>query len=745
MSQFYGSFRRQSCFVILCLLAAPWIICAQTQTSWNKDFAHPPDAYKPMPFWHINGELNADEIARQMRDAKELAGFSGLGVLPLNSRDGNPNRKGTTPEFLTEAYFEQFQHVLDNARELDMEIILYDDVDFPSGMAGGQLEKQFPDHTRKRLDLERRTVTAGVVIDETLPSGRLLAAVAMDTLTKERIDLRPYLQANRLNWKVPRGSWKLLYFMERKDTNHKKYLVVDYMDTTAVRHFINLTYDQYYERFSEYFGNTIKVSFFDDIGWWRHPRAWTPKFDEKFAELNGYDPHDFYPALWYDIGEDTEAVRNAFFRTRAELLAEGFPKLVAEWASAHGIQDTGHPPGNYDPTPIDMNGDIFKFFRYTAIPLTDAIIDYQFGQDGHKLISSAADYHDRPVVATEIYGAYKESIVDSLMLYRSMMDLFTRGVNRVVPHGLWYDSAPEKIHISPLVSPYSEKLAPALPAYSEFVGRTSQLLQGGRRVAEIGVLYPFESLAGWYTFENPDNPRQGFFVAPETDYQTVSGWLTNALHRDFTFVHPELFLTDKYVIDDGEVKLENAENHQAYEVMILTGSKVISVATLQKLRDFQQAGGKVIATTQLPTKSAERGQDHRVVTIIEEMFGKNSCGVFLPNPTPALLAETLDRLSPAPDIRVITPPRPVPDFGKFSYIHKVKEGRDIYFFANSSDKPISSEVLLRGHLRPEKWDPHTGMIDNSIKYAHLEREGEPYTLLRLELAAVRSVFYIANN
>ena len=72
--------------------------------------------------------------------------------------------------------------------------------------------------------------------------------------------------------------------------------------------------------------------------------------------------------------------------------------------------------------------------------MTDAIIRYQFGQDGHKLISSAADYYDRPLVATEIYGAYKEASFDSLMLYRSMMDLFVRGVNVVIPHGLWYDS-----------------------------------------------------------------------------------------------------------------------------------------------------------------------------------------------------------------------------------------------------------------------------------------------------------------
>lgn len=225
----------------------------------------------------------------------------------------------------------------------------------------------------------------------------------------------------------------------------------------------------------------------------------------------------------------------------------------------HGVKDTGHPPGNYNVSPIDMNGDIFKFYRHTAIPLTDAIIGYQYGQNGHKLISSAADFYDHPLVSTEVYGAYDRTSFDSLMLYRSVMDLFARGVNLVIPHGMWYN--PEKVYIPPLVSPYNKEIAFALPAYSEFVGRSSMLLRGGRRVSEIGVIYPLESLAGWFRFDNPENVRQGSYVSPETDYQTISGWLTNEIRRDFTFVHPELMLDEKYTIEEGLLKLNNNENH----------------------------------------------------------------------------------------------------------------------------------------------------------------------------------------
>jgi hypothetical protein len=69
--------------------------------------------------------------------------------------------------------------------------------------------------------------------------------------------------------------------------------------------------------------------------------------------------------------------------------------------------------------------------------------------------------------------------------------------------------------------------------------------RGGRRVADIGLIYPFESLAGYFYFEAP-KPRFGEFASPETDYLVVSDWLTNDIRRDFTFIHPEFFFGEKY-------------------------------------------------------------------------------------------------------------------------------------------------------------------------------------------------------
>ncbi len=729
----------------------------QLTSELEQNFKDPPYQYKPMPFWHINGELTTEGIRQQMHDAHD-AGFAGVSLLPLATWK---NKIGTSPPFLSEEYFDRFQDMLDVAEELDMDIILYDDNDFPTGMAGGRLGEMFPEHTMKRLDKAEKDATGPTIFTDTIKAVKLMAAVAMNTETKERIEISSNVKDNMLTWNVPEGTWKIMLFPMVKDSWHKAYPVVDYLDTSAVRKMINLTYEKYAEKYSSYFGNTIKMTFFDDVGFWRHPYTWTGLFNKKFEELYGYDPKPYYPALWYDIGPETEAVRNAFFNTRAELLAEGFPKLAAQWNEKHGLKSTGHPPGNYDPTPIDMNADIFKFYRYTQVPLVDVIIRYQFGQDGHKLISSAADYYDRPVVSTEIYGAFKDRDYkfDSMMLYRPMMEMFTRGVNFVIPHGLWYN--PEKVYISPLVSPYNKEIAPALPAYSDFVGRSCLLLQGGRKVADIGVMYPFEELAGHFVFDNPDGIRQGFYVSPETDYQDISGILTNDVHRDFTFVHPEFFLEDKYAIENALIKLQNKENYQEYKVMFLTGCNVISYKSLEKLKRFYQSGGTIISTTQLPFKSSEMDQDHRVIGLVNDIFGldplnldstfihynTNSTGgyaVHIPNPDKDNIQRVLDQRISA-DVKFTPHPILTNDFGKFNYIHKVKDNQHIYFFTNSSDEIIETDVLLQGQIDIEKWDPHTGSTAQLEKIIHMQIDGQIYTKGKLKLDPVKSVFWVGNN
>ena len=49
--------------------------------------------------------------------------------------------------------------------------------------------------------------------------------------------------------------------------------------------------------------------------------------------------------------------------------------------------------------------------------------------------------------------------------------------------------------------------------------------------------------------------------------------------------------------------------------------------------------------------------------------------------------------------------------GHLACLHEVVDGKDVWFFANSSDTPVDTTVPLRGEHQLERWDPHTGRIE----------------------------------
>lgn len=739
------------------LLTAFFYQKAFSQHSLSSMFKNPPVSYRPVPFWHLNGHLTKDEIEKQVRDAVK-SGFGGVTVLPVTPGPQYPTNlpaPGMTPTYLSNEYFERYRDILNAAKHNGGQVILYDDIDFPSGTVGGAMKKRYPEMVRKNLVKTDTVIEGPAMLNIPLPAGKLMAVVGIESNSSNRVDLTQMVKQRRIAYNLPSGKWNLMFFTEQADADG----IVDYMDPAAVKQFITLTYDGYAKRFGSYFGSTIKQTFFDDVGYVTKERGWTDAVNSKFRAMTGKDAQTYYPALWNNIGPETEAARVAFFDARAELLSEGFPKLVAEWDAAHHLKASGHPPGSYEIQPTDMNFDVFKFYRHEQIPTMDAIFYHGHGRDGFKLISSAAAFYDRPVVASETYGAFFEKSFDVNMLYRTAMELFIRGVNFLVPHGMWYNPDAKAVRIPPLISPYSEKLAPALPAYNNFAARACLMLQGGRQVANIGILYPIAAMQAFYSFDANDNKEVGHYAPQGTDYLKLSDLLTDHIHRDFSFTHPQLFAGTRYQLKGQEVVLANAENQQSYKVIIVPAGRVISYAALQKLKAFFDDGGKIIATGRLPEKSAEFGKDVEVSELVKQLFGSGKPGadsvainsnvkggraVFIPSLTEARLTEWLNRFDPAPDVTFENNPEPSSANGALSYLHKINKGLNIYYIANSTDDAVDSFVYLKGAMQVQLWDPLTGTSGIKPAQSIIKVKGQPYTRVKLTLGAVKSVFFISD-
>jgi hypothetical protein len=334
------------------------------------------------------------------------------------------------------------------------------------------------------------------------------------------------------------------------------------------------------------------------------------------------------------------------------------------------------------------------------------------------------------------------------MLYRAGMELFARGVNFMIPHGMWYD--PKRVNIPPLISHFSEKIGPALPAYNDWVARNCFLLQGGRHVADISVLYPIAAMQAGYAYDpSGKHPKWGTSLPPEVDYLRISDMLTCEVRRDFTFLHPDA-LAEKCTLKNDTLCLTNACNAESYKVMIITGGKVIERRALQKIKSFYENGGQVIATTCLPLKAAERGGDDESGNVIREMFSaeggkktnaKGGATYFLPVANALTLQQALDDLLPVADVRFEGELHISSGGGALSYLHKVKEGKQIYHFANSSDTALDIHVRLRGKMKPEMWNPHDGTMTQP-EYTLVKENGVEFTRVRLMLEPVKSLFVV---
>jgi len=720
-------------------------------------FKKPPLAMKTIPLWHMNGRITRERITAQLKASRDVSGFAGVAVLPV---------KHTEPKYLTEDYFARYGDILGVSRELGMRVVFYDDIGFPSGTAGGRMKEQFPDHISSRLDRSESNVVGPQTWKKALPAGTFMGAVAMNVRSLERRDISGHATDGTVAWRVPAGEWKIMLF-----TCLRSGEFVDYLCPDAVEKFCSLTYDEYYRRFPSHFGSTITMNFFDDINIRKHSyRNWTPDYNRKFRAKHGFSPVEYYPALWHDIGPDTAAARVALHDFRAELMAEGFPRKVNEWCRKHGIRSTGHAMGQYHPQPCFLAGDHIKFYRHCDIPMIDSIHYYGHGRPGFKLTSSASYSYDRTLTAVEIYGNYRRPF-DRKMLYRSGMELFARGANLLLPHGMWYD--PKRVRIPPLISHFSEEVGPELASYNDWAARASMLLQGGRHVADIGVLYPVATMQAHARFGKVDGPHPGLTMPANTDFNELSDLLTGGIRRDFTFLHPEI-MDGKCRVDGATLRLENKINFEEYSVIIIPSVSAIHWSNLQKIKAFYESGGKVIATTQLPDRSAEFGHDGEVRKTVEAVFPSasvndqgyarktNAAGgasYFVPSLSDdgSALAAALEDAMPAADVRFgpgaprfthlpqsgSRPPKEGRHVGMLSYIHKVKDGRSIYFFANSSDELVDTEVTLRGKLKLERWDPRTGDI-TPLRTTDVVENGQPFSKAKLELDPVESVFFVVS-
>ncbi len=651
--------------------------------------------YSTRPLWFWNDKPTKESIRKLMENCSDKDGYSGFGILPY---------KACKLEYLGQEYMDLYSFVLSEAKRLNLKMCLYDEWWFPSGSAGGILKDRYPDACAKRLDMEEfKSDNAEFIL--TLPKdGQIMAVVGYSK--KGIIDLNEFVKNSKLNWKAPDRSFRVLCFILRNSDLGR----VDYLDPESVSKFIECTHEKYYERFSEYFGNVIDSSFYDEPQFYSlKGRAWTARFNEKFFEKYKESPSTYYPALFFDIGDTTARARHMMLSVRADLYSQGYPKVIQDWCTSHSISLTGHVDQEEAKNPCGITGDLMLSFKHQEIPGVDEIFHEGRASTAYKLVSSSAVNWNKQLVMCECFGA-----IDGITeqgIYRESYDLFTKGINMLVPHAVWLNEDNDKVKFKPELSYRNEYYGKILPKFNRFCSTVQSRLQTGGQVNSVAVLYPIDSLQYVYSFSWKGDPVKGGKSYKNNNYMKLGQFLIRNLNCDFAFLHPET-LSDQCVTNKGVLSIPNSIHYQDYKVLIMPGMKAMSISSAKKIKEFVRTGGTLISVSELPAMETEQAANNDLREIIRDLFGSEEVGskmtinkygsgkcISLPYSELQDIGSILDYANM--DTVVVNK-----TYG-LQYIHKRTDKKDIWFFA-SIFKNTDSDIVIDGSFNLKSIDPFSG-------------------------------------
>lgn len=635
-----------------------------------KTFCDPPAEFGMMPFWFWNDDLDESEIVRQIREFYS----NGIGGFVLHPRMGLSRRIG----YLTDEFFRLCRVALAEAGRLGMHVILYDEASYPSGSARGQVVAADPEFAARALVMVDRviegpwrgylrpTVRDGFMERHVCSMlGKEAGPAKIDPSSLQRLNL---LDHGLIRVQIPSGTWRVMSFFDmpsggtirgafddEEDGSATAPPAADLMNPAAVDCFIRLTYEPYYERLKEYFGRTI-IAFFTDepdmLGrgsyYANDPKPYTAGLLGILEEKTDGDPVRQLPALWLDIGDETQAFRRRYAQAVHQRLMDVYYKKLGNWCCNHNIYLTGHPE----------NSDNMASLRRFGWPGQDMVLRLvspgETALEGeHSVVAKAAASMARIIGArrnaTELAGGYGWRLtLDEL---KWLLDWhMVRGNNLVMPHAFYYSMRGPRAHERPPGLGIHNVWWKKFHLLAEYVRRVCWIITDGEVVCETAIV------------------GDGLHLP----WQAAGAMFRSQI--DFNYLDDQALAEAK--VDNGRLRVGAAK----YSAAIIDGAPSISRSSIDTLIRLRDEGGCVVWFGKTPPPSALK--DMPVVACEDELVKTLRGRVKL----------TLRTETPQPNLR---------------YIHYRKEEVDFIFLVNEGEELIDNYLVLSGQGPWEWWDPWT--------------------------------------
>ena len=721
------------------------------------------EKYRSFVFWQDSGQ-SREEVAEQVR-LSAAAGVGGFIPLPISSKD-------ISPEECTERFKTFYSRLLPAAAEygLPVAFTLADCIQQTVLLAEDAV---WEDNIRSRK-LVRHThyCNQDESVNWQIFPGKLLSVVAYNEDRDEVIDLREYIDDDRVIYKCPRGNWRIVQYVSLPDHDGNRPNILSRASSEA---YVNAAYAMFADVLGGYMGTTVTHLYYSSLAFKAINRHdWSDDFNEIFEARYGFDPAPYYPYLFTPGSKDAPRYKALFSDCRARMLRDGFIAAAEAFADANSLTLIGVLSESKSTQCSPIMGD--ALLNNTATPGAVLDMGYLYGINSVKVAAGAAFGRAKRDIFVELYRNYKECNFDIMM--RDAAHSFARGANLPALH-LPVPNATNEDQSSRLL---------------RFTAAMRTCLKGGRQVSDIAVIYPIyylHSCVNMYSadiegFEYSDTPS-------DADYMSVINSICLCAGHDVTLLHPDVIARSARAENDL-LRLTGMSDEGGFRVVVIPSQRIASLACMRVLRDYFDAGGRLIATGVLPTQAFEYDpadpdkNDKEMREISEHIFGKDALDSSIikthcENTSPAggraiflYFSKTgIDGVSMVSslDIRralssfkigydVFAPQMPkyettgalnasfneytrlglhnhLPDGGMFSHIHKRVDTKDIYYFANTANRVSHTPIFIRGAHIPLCYDPETGAKWHE-DYEYVSVCGKVYT--RFEISMQPTTFLV---
>ncbi|MFQ3548969.1 MAG: glycosyl hydrolase [Armatimonadota bacterium] len=654
----------------------------------------------PVPFWFLNGKIDRWHIEKEFEMMQEK-GVSEVIVHP---------RYGLEVEYLSDDWFEIFGWCLQEAKKRKMHVWIYDELNWPSGTAGMQVMKINENYQGKYLavdiikasDIDKESFVLGLyTIEANIDVRKVVSTKIIKSI--DEIDL----QTND----------SYIFNCTKKFDR----FYIDTLNFDAVNCFKQLTYEEYYKRFSDDFGKTIRAIFTDEpsiywvsVGYDDYNLPYTDDFFQTFEEKYGYSPIEKIPLLFYP-GKGSASLRADFWEHAGFLFNERYHNNLGNWCREHNIIYTGHN-NHEDPLryQIRFQGNMFDTMRAMDIPGVDHLGKATLGNTfiniiGHKICSSHTHTSGKARCMSESFGIMNWDT--TFYHLKKVVDWqFGLGINLLIPHAIYHTISGIAKRESPPSFFYQSPHWNDFDYFSKYLSRLEEMLCDGRHVCKVAVLYPFNGL--WSSYQ-PDKKTEEFTFIENFLNSLCLQMIKSQV--DFDLIDFIDLMSAK--LEDNKIKLADEE----YEILLVPAVPYMREIKFKRLSEVVNSG----VQTSIFHKSMEPDNNNIPATLkkadfirTEEMIGY------------------VENLKKEIDYGIQLTGNGSDDILAY---RRSKDGRKITFLVNRSDKHRKVSATINDMPNACIFDPETGI------YTKLDtRPAGTKEIAQLEFEAGQSYFVVSN-